>query len=327
MTLLVSGACVHAHPRRPLPAVTWPSPPTEARVRLVGLFPDPDAPAPRRPTWRVVLDALAGRDAREEAPWLARPFGVTGLPGGAWLVLDPDAPAVLRVAPDGAATRLACAGRAWRAPMAAAQAPDGSLWVADGGAGEVVRIAPDGTCGAFGAGTLERPTGVAISGGRVFVADPPRHTVAVLSARGEIEERIGTRGEGDAELNFPTAVATDRDGNLLVVDALNFRIARFSPDGRWLGAFGEAGDEGGALARPKGVAVDDAGRIYVSDAQRDRVLVFSPAGSFEAALGASGTDPGLLMMPAGLAVAGARLCVADTQNHRIQVFEILGGRS
>ncbi|BDG06844.1 NHL repeat-containing protein [Anaeromyxobacter oryzae] len=326
--LLVGAGCAHVAPGRPPPEVAWPAPPAEARVRLVAVFPDPGAPAPARSAWQTILDAVTGRDpVREAHAWVVRPFGVAGLPGGGWAIADPDGAAVLRLPPGSEPARVGCRGREWQAPMAVAAAPDGALWVADGGAAAVVRVAPDGSCRATAAGTFERPTGIAVAGGRVFVADPPRHQIVALEASGEVAARFGGHGEGDGELNFPTAVAVDRDGNLLVVDALNFRIARFSPDGRWLGAFGEAGDAGGALARPKGVAVDGTGRIYVTDAQRDLVLVYSAAGAFEAALGAPGSEPGYLTMPAGVATAGSRLCVADSQNRRVLVFEILGGRS
>jgi sugar lactone lactonase YvrE len=327
--LLATAACAHARPAPPLPSLEWPAPPAAPRVRLATVFPDAAAPAPRRSVWRVVLDAVTGHDDRRgREAWLVRPFGVAALPAGGWIVADPDAPAVLRLAPGAAPERVACADHAWQAPMAVAVATDGAVWVADGGAGSVVRVAADGGCRASPPGTFERPTGLAAgSAGAVFVVDPPRHQVTALSAMAEVTARFGARGEGPGLLNFPTSVALDAAGNLLVVDALNFRIARFAPDGAWLGAFGEAGETGGALARPKGIAVDADGRIYVSDAQRDAVLVFSGAGVFEALLGETGAAPGFLTMPAGLAVGGSRLCVADTQNHRIQVFEILGGRS
>lgn len=342
LALALATGCAHA-PAAParLPRVEWPEPPEAPRARLEALFPDPSAPLPRRSFLRAVLDAIAGADEadrRREAGRLARPFGIAALADGSFAVADPDAPAVLRVrllapspsrggrVPEAATTRVGCKGREWIAPMSVAEAPDGALWVADGGAGELVRVAPDGGCRAVGAGLLERPTGVVAEASRVLVVDPPRHQVVVLSPDGAVLARWGREGDGDGDLHFPTAIARSHDGVLLVVDALNFRIARFSPEGAWLGAFGAPGQTGGALARPKGVAVDGDGRIYVSDAQRDAVLVFSPAGAFEVALARGGAEPGRLTMPAGVAVGAGRLYVADSQNHRVQVFEILGGR-
>ncbi len=328
LALLASVACAHAPaPARPPPEVAWPQPPAAPRLRLVAVVPSPDAPPPRRSFWRRVADALVGSDPRErEERQLVRPFGVAVAADGTLFVADPDLPGVLRVDAEGGVEPVACRARGWGAPMAVTIGPGGELWVADGGAAEIVVVPPDGRCRAIGGGILERPTGLAFSAGRLVVADPPRHQLVVLSPAGELLARWGTEGEGDDQLHFPTAV-TAADGGVLVVDALNFRIVRVSPEGRAVPAFGVPGDSGGAFARPKGVAVDGEGRVYVADAQRDLVLVFDARGTFEYAAGASGSAPGSFQHPAGLAVVRDRLYVADSHNARIQVFQILGGRS
>jgi sugar lactone lactonase YvrE len=325
IALVAASACAHARPAPPAPDVAWPDPPAAPRVRLATIFPDPSAPPPRRSWLRAALDLVAGvgeKERRRESA-LERPFGVAALADGALAIADPDGASVVRVSARGEVSRIECSGRDWVAPMSAAPGPDGALWIADAGAAELVRVAADGRCTAIGGGLLERPTGLVVEAERVVVVDPPRHELVVLSTAGALVARFGTLGDGDGQLHFPSALARAADGTLLVIDALNFRIARFSPAGEWLGAFGSAGQSGGALARPKGIAVDAAGRIYVSDAQRDLVLVYSPAGEFDCALAASGTDPGRLTMPAGIAIAGGRLYVADSLNHRVQAFEIL----
>lgn len=315
-------ACAHRPPApsQPLATVVWPAPPAEPRIRLAAISPDPAAPPPRRSFFRAALDMLAGvdRSARTADALLVRPFGVTASPDGSFLVADPDRPGVLRFRPDGGHEFLACHGRPWVAPMAAVPGMAGEIWIADGGAGEIVRF-EGGSCRALGASALERPTGIAVLEGQLLVVDPPRHAVVVLSPEGEELGRWGSRGDGDGQLHFPTAIARAPDGSVLVVDALNFRIARFSQDGRWRGAFGE-------VARPKGIAVDGEGRVYVSDAQRDLVLRFTPDGVLEAELGGGGGEAGYFTLPAGLSSARGRLYVADSHNQRIQVFEILGER-
>jgi len=244
------------------------------------------------------------------------------------LVADPDRPGVFRV--DIEAGRIAaidCPNRSWQAPMALAAGPGRALFVADAGAGLIVAVPAAGTCREIGKGSLERPTGIAFAAGRLYVVDPPRHEVAAFSPEGAEVLRFGSRGEGAGQLNYPTAIAAQIDGTLLVVDALNFRVARFTADGTPLGNFGEPGEEDGQLARPKGIAVDGRGRIFVSDAQRDRVLVFDPAGAFSFSIGESGSGPGQLALPAGVAVEGDRLYVADSYNHRIQLYQLLGDRT
>lgn len=321
-------ACAHAPPPAPAPApppVVWPLPPAAPRVRLVRLIPDDQAPADLRSGWRRFWDAVLGVDAPATADrLLERPFGVAAR-AGELLVADPDLPTVLRLAPGGGVEALRCPEREWGAPMAVAFDDRGTPLVADAGAGLVLRIEPDGRCTPLGAGELERPTGLAWSGGTVYVADPPRHQVVALAASGQATARLGGRGDGDGQFAFPSALGLGTGGTLLVVDALNFRVARLAGDGRWLGVFGSAGEEGGGFVRPKGVASDAAGRVYVSDAQRDLVLVFDAAGAYEYAIGAGGVEPGRFAHPAGLSIDGRWLYVADSLNRRIQVFEILGG--
>jgi sugar lactone lactonase YvrE len=319
-------ACAHRPAASPARAdVVWPEPPAPARVRLVAIVPDPGAPLPSRSWWRALVDVVAGVDRKKErAELLARPFGIAVV-DGALVVADPDRPAVVRIDPNGRSTELTCRDGEWVAPMGVAAA-DGALFVADGGAAAIVRWTPAG-CTALATGQLERPTGIAILAGRLYVVDPPRHQVVVMTTEGEVLSRWGARGEGPGQLNFPTGVALTPDGSVLVVDALNFRIARFSADGTWAGSFGARGDTGAELARPKAVAADGRGRVYVTDAQRDLVLVYAADGTFEYSLGASGTEPGRLALPAGVAVSSDRIYVCDSHNARVQVFEIIGGRS
>ena len=304
----------------------WPDPPLAPRARLVGEFPDARR-AGGSGFWQRALDAVVGTEAAAPgtpSDALVRPFAVAAVQDVV-VVADPDAARVLRLDwRTGRAEPLECAGRRWTSPIAVAAGAGGATLVADGD--HVVRVSGS-SCSDFGAGALDRPTGIAVASGRVYVVDPPRHDVVVFDEAGAELARFGARGEGEGELNFPTAVAVAQDGTLLVVDALNFRVVRFSADGRYLGAFGETGEGEGAFARPKAVAVDAAGRIYVSDAERDVVVVFDAAGTFEYALGGSGSGPGELLLPAGLAVAAAHLFVADSQNARIQVFELLGDHS
>lgn len=328
--VLLAAGCAHAPPPAPVATeveVLWPEPPSPARVRLAFTIPDPRAPEPRRSTWRRILDAILGL-APEDAsrPSVIRPFGVAMTEGGELLIADPDLPGVARVGTDHRPAPIACAGRDWKAPMAIAAGPGGAIFVADSAAAEVVRVDPDGRCATFGRGALERPTGLAFHGDRVYVADPPRHEIRVFTAAGQPVGTFGTHGDGDGQLSFPTSVATGEDGSVYVVDALNFRIAHFSSDGAWLGGFGVPGDRGGEFARPKGIAVAADGRVYVSDAQRDAVLVFR-GGAFEYAIGASGSGPGDFTHPAGLAASASFLLVADSYNGRVQAYEILGGRS
>src|SRR5690606_34839727 len=82
---------------------------------------------------------------------------------------------------------------------------------------------------------------------------------------------------------------------------------------------------------PRGVAVADDGSIYVVDTGNHRVQIFDADGEFVSSFGQSGSGPGQFAAFAGgqggaggIAITGDRVFVADTWNHRVQVFDLDG---
>lgn len=304
-----------------------PPPPEAPRARLARVIPPTCEQQTGGGFWRSFWRRFSGIDAEESAEGkLGRPFGLAVRADGSIVVADPDLGSVVQVEPNGSCRRLACPGTTWDAPISAAVAADGSLLVADAGAASVVRLQANGSCTVLGAGSLSRPTGVALVDGRIFVSDPPVNEVIAFDLAGGVAGRFGGGSEKLPGFLSPIALTPYGKDQLLVVDALNFRVVRIASDGRILAEFGEAGTGRGQLARPKGVAADGSGRIFVSDGQRDVILVFRGDGSFDHEFGESGTAPGQFRHPAGLAIAGDRLLVADSLNQRIQVFDILGAK-
>ncbi len=328
LLLAVAGAaCSHAPARAALgdSAPAWPRPPAPPRVTWERSLPDPDRPDQRSGFSRFI-DTILGVEPGAGEPVLVRPFGLAALPGQL-LVADPDGPSVIRIDLASAAfTPVRCPDGAWGAPMAVAAAGAGTvIYVADAGLGQVVQVAADGRCARWGRGLLDRPSALALLGDRLYVADPPRHTVEVFALDGRRVAGFGARGDGDDGFNFPTGLAAAADGTLLVVDSLNFKVKRFSPDGTLLASFGEPGEGPGLFIRPKGVTSDAAGSIIVTDTQRGQVLVFSAEGAFLYAVGELGENPGQLSLPAGIAVGDSLLFVADGQHRRVESYRFLGG--
>ena len=144
-----------------------------------------------------------------------------------------------------------------------------------------------------------------------------------------------------AQLNFPTAVAVDREGNLYIADTMNHRVrmvdsktgiiatlagtgqARFSGDG---GPANQA-----ALNEPAALAVDGEGRLYIADQSNHRVRVVDlKTGEIQTIAGTGiATYDGdgkpavdtALAGPSGLALVADRLYIADTFNGRVRCVE------
>jgi uncharacterized protein (TIGR03663 family) len=107
--------------------------------------------------------------------------------------------------------------------------------------------------------------------------------------------------------------------------------------------WGTIGTESGQFNHPRGIAVGPDGYIYVVDSDNHRVQVFDGEGIFvrqwgsrcDLSTGTGCVDPdgngplvagdGQFLEPWGVAVAGdGRVYVADTWNHRIEVFDANG---
>jgi len=187
--------------------------------------------------------------------------------------------------------------------------------------------------------TLQRPVGIVVDttpahAGRVLVADAKLHQLVVFSPDGRLESRLGERGEGAGQFNFPTYLAIDANGLTYVSDSLNFRVQQFDADLKFIRQIGKKGDFPGYFAQPKGVATDADGHLYVVDAQFENIQLYNTQGQVLMDFGQEGAGPGEFWLPAGICIdtgggtgagGGAnRIYVADSYNRRIQVFDYQG---
>ncbi len=102
---------------------------------------------------------------------------------------------------------------------------------------------------------------------------------------GALRERVtdmskGGKGTGKGQLDSPTGIAVDPNGNILVADTMNGRIEQFSPSGTFVTSIGTRGKGHGQLGEPNGIAVDRAGNIYVAEASNHRVQKLASDGTF-----------------------------------------------
>ncbi len=182
-----------------------------------------------------------------------------------------------------------------------------------------------------GVGQLNKPRSVAIdSQDNLFVVDMTGR-VQKFSSNGVF---VLSWQMPQTDLGKPKGMCRDREGNILVVEPHYQRVNHFSPEGRLLAQWGVRGTNEGQFILPRAVAVNSHNEIFVSEYEgRERVQKFKlaetkpgePGGkgtaSFISAIGHAGTGPAQFNRPEGICVdSHDRLYVADSCNHRIQIF-------
>jgi DNA-binding beta-propeller fold protein YncE len=133
----------------------------------------------------------------------------------------------------------------------------------------------------------------------------------------------GSRGTGNGEFRYPAGLALSPYGMVYVADLDNNRVQAFDADGAFLGAWGTEGDHDGQLTHPLRVAVAPDDAVYVTDGG-DRAQRFDIGGNFQASW--DGSDgAGKFGNPRGVLItAESNVYVADTENNRIQLFDVDG---
>ncbi len=180
------------------------------------------------------------------------------------------------------------------------------------------------------------PFGVAADDdGNIYFTESITGRVFQLAA-GSYENNLPLQVSVVAEnLETPSAIALDPDGNLIVANTGAHTIVRIDPKTKSVtvvaGQAGVSGDADGTVAEarfnaPVGVAVDEDGTIFVADTYNDRIRVITREGQVRTLAG--GKEPGFaddfataarFDTPCGIAIApNAALLVADTGNRRIR---------
>lgn len=179
-------------------------------------------------------------------------------------------------------------------------------------------------------GMFDDPTGIAISGDEIFIADSRNGRIQVFDIEGRFRRTFGTTGDGAGELDRPMNLTIQGD-ELYVPEYFNDRIQVFDLDGTPIRVIGEAGDGRGQFNAPGGVAVGTDGTLYVADFYNQRVQQLAPDGTYIDQIGETGTSgfwAGEFNYPTDVAIApDGTLFVADGYNDRVQVFDTGGNFS
>jgi len=143
------------------------------------------------------------------------------------------------------------------------------------------------------------------SGQTLLVADNDNHCVKEIDLTGRLIRRLGRRGSGVGEMNYPATIALAAGGEIVATDVLNSRVDVFARAGQPLQAVGSRGVVAGKFYRPKGVAVDRVGRLHVTDSLSGIVQTFHLDGRLIGVWGTPSDQPYRLRSPATIWADGS----------------------
>ncbi|MCL5283612.1 MAG: 6-bladed beta-propeller [Armatimonadetes bacterium] len=112
---------------------------------------------------------------------------------------------------------------------------------------------------------------------RIYVTDAQSLGVQILSPKGKLLLGFGTHNAGVTNFSLPTAICTDRRGDIWVVDTLRQIISAFRRHGdqvEYLDSMGGFGVQPGEVAFPSAIGADWNGRLIIVDRVGGRVQCF-----------------------------------------------------
>lgn len=266
--------------------------------------------------------------------------------------------------------------RLWE-PQAIAADKYGNIYIADQNNHQILcydgkSVKTVAGCGFFGytgdggdarEATLNKPTGLCVAGGNLYITDTGNDAVRRVDLRTHIITTIcgdgsaGYAGDGSkavsARLNKPGGIAADRRNNIYINDIANNVIRKIDPAGyistfAGSGMFGFQGDGGPAVKacfnEIYNICIDREGEnLYLADYANHRIrkvdlhtnVVSTVAGNGTAGYEGDGGSPlqASLNRPAAVWADSEVIYIAESGNHSVrvitrkadQIFTLAGG--
>jgi sugar lactone lactonase YvrE/putative cell wall-binding protein len=189
---------------------------------------------------------------------------------------------------------------------------------------QAIRTAAGGLGAGLESFVGQRPTALAATGSKLYVADSALNVVRAINVDALDEQVVagngarGSSGDGGpataASLalsptvggGLPNGLAADGSGSLFIADTYDNAV-------RKVDAAGTITTVATGLSTPTALVADPQGDVYVADTGNNRVVKVDPSGAMTTVLSATGFQPeGLSIDPAGnVYVADAGNCVID----------------
>ncbi len=175
-----------------------------------------------------------------------------------------------------------------------------------------------------GPGQFRDPTGLAVAGNEVFVADARNGRIEVFDFNGNFKRQFGQPGKKPGDLNRPMNLRIVNN-QLYVAEYWNDRIQVFTLDGTPLRIIGGTSGSGpGQFNAPGGIDVAANGDILVADFYNQRIQRLKADGTFIRQWGTTkkvGIGAGQFNYPTDVVLAkDGTIYVGDGYNDRVQAF-------
>ncbi len=133
-------------------------------------------------------------------------------------------------------------------------------------------------------------------------------------------------GTNPVFLSLTRGVALDQSGNMYVLDG-NY-VKKFNSSGAYMTTFGGPGSGNGQLnvadATIAGITTDSSGNVYVADVGNNRIMKFDSSGAYVTKWGSLGSGSTQFNAPNFVFIATTTIYISDSNNSRIQEYNLTG---
>jgi len=161
---------------------------------------------------------------------------------------------------------------------------------------------------------LKQPYGVAMSEGKIYVADSRASGIAIFDLAQKRFKLV--TGSGNGRMKRPINITIDDDGTKYVTDTGHNQVLIYDREDRFVSAYGTQGQ-----FKPVDTAIR-GDRLYVVDIQHHQVQVLDKrSGKLLFTFGKAGSGVGELYHPTNIAIGPeGDVYVVETSNFRVQRF-------
>jgi len=158
--------------------------------------------------------------------------------------------------------------------------------------------------------------------GNIYVSASYFPGILILDSKGKFLEMLSPEEE-ERKVKI-TSLTVDKSGRIYLVSEEEGHVYVYDDNRKFLFQFGVKGGSSAKLSRPMAVGVDNSnGRIYVVDYMRHTISVYDKDGKYLTEFAGLGWGEGWLQHPRYISVDNSgNILVADTFNHRIEVFQL-----